>query len=249
MSEERDYTAGDSIPVDDLVLGDSAVGHDAAEVEANNVSGTLAPGNHLLKVVGFGKEAKKVLKKTFINGKAVSYETLQVSVRLADVNNTGVIFQSLLLPPNDAQSALYYNHGTNDKGKAEGFLASVFYQFIGRVFPGQVEKGKPLPPIARSLKNWLGKQAWATVEMDKGGYQKEGIDPETDEPYAPSEPRPQIKMFSFRDYVPGQPCPLGSEASKGASKPASKTTRQPAMAGAGVSSNGVAAIDNGLMDI
>lgn len=241
MSQNHDYTAGEPIPVEDLVIqGDATVEHSADEAESNNVVGTLPPGNYLLRVAGFGKDAKPVQKTTFINGQKVAYVATQISVRLVDEANTGSIWQNLLLPPADKTHLHYYNHGKNANGKAEGFLASVFFHFVGRIIPGSAEKGKPLGPVARNLKNWLNKKVWATIEMDKGGFVRDGIDEKTGLPYAPTEPRPVVKMFSFREHREGEPCPLpavagaqGSQATQ--AKGQSHTqARQPAMAGASV---------------
>lgn len=260
MSSGYDYTAGDSIPVpsdadvkaEDLVIGgDAAIDHDADEAESSGAFGDLLPGIYLLTVAGFGKTEKK-LHDTHFNGQPVNYEAWQVSVRFTDSHNTGSIFNHFRLPPNGGNDLLLYNHGTNAAGKAGGFMSAVFGHFIQRLIPGSYEKGKPLSLNARALKNWVGRKVWAVVEdaqapADPG---KVKIDKKTGLPFPP---KPQIKLYSFRQFD-GDTNPPDDlvKLAEASNRRAAKATPQPAMAAAGSPSvNGHASHepDDGLGDI
>ena len=210
---DYDYTAGDSIPESALdaenfsIGGTGAVDYDSRQIEEENSFHDLEPGNYLLKVVGFGKVELKA-KTTHINGQAVQYSAPQVEVRLADANNLGGRIRAFfLLPPDDAVFLKYYNQGGNEKGspQSKGFFAKQFRQFIDNLFPGTAYttvKGQVvLSDQARSLGNWKGRLIWAQVEMGKASA---NVDPTTGDPYPA---RAQIKMFSYRAYVEGRPCP------------------------------------------
>lgn len=213
--ENYDYTAGDSIPeealnAENFVIGGSgAIDHDAAKVEAENSFHDLEPGNYLLKVTGFGKVELKS-KTTWINGQAVQYNAPQVEVRFADANDpSGRIRAFFLLPPDDPTFLKYYNQGGNEKGSPQsvGFFAKQFSQFINDLFPGEafdVVNGRTvLSAKVKQLSNWKGRMVWAQVEM--GRENPNAINPTTGEPYPV---RTQIKMYSYRTYVAGEPCPL-----------------------------------------
>lgn len=252
-------TPGDSIPpenIEDMEIGggDYAYQTDSQQVAEDNVSGTLEPGNYLLKLVRFGGKVETKEYNVFLNGQKARYISKSLSVMLADSEGTGVIFQNLVLPPDDPAQMNAYCHGkkkADDKGNG-GFFANQFVNFLGALIPNSIVKGEPMAPIARKLSNWKDQLVWAQVEMDKGGYVKEGIDQATGKAFAPTEPRPQVKLFSFRPHVAGEPCPFKTNPADKAAKPSSKPAEKPSLVGAGVSTNGyrpAPAIDNGVDDV
>lgn len=241
MSTGYDYTAADVAAAPSSTVGAPIPGATAGGIDLMNMEiadtapavsldeadaagfGNLPPGNYLLKVAGFGPNPQMKPMKTFLNGKAAAYNSLMISVRLVDVGGKGSIFENLFLPPSDPAQLVAYNEGTNAKGTGKGFVAGTLYQFLGHLIPGSVEKGKPLSPIARKPANWINRLIWAQVEMEKEGFQKEGIDPKTDKPFEPLPPRPRVRLRSYREYVEGQPCPYHDDPAT-APAPAPKPT-------------------------
>lgn len=250
--EEHDYTAGDSIPesalnADDFVIGGSGeVAADTAKTEAENVFWDLEPGNYLLRVTGFGKiESRR--KDTFVNAQPVGYDAFQVEVRFCDDAAPGGRIRSyFLLPPEAPADLLGYNHGTNEKGTAEGFQMKIFDQFIKNLLGDQAfvidpkTGSKRLSDYAKKIVHWKGRKVWAQVEAGKS-FGPPKINPTTGEPFPA---RDQIKLFSFKPFVEGQGVPYTTDPGKGKAKAA---PRPAAVAVAAPAANGFASSGLGVI--
>jgi hypothetical protein len=184
-----------------LVIDDGAViDHDADQSEKNAEERKYfhieQPGTYRLKVVGFGKTTKE-LKKCFTQGQPRQFEATQVVVRFGDVRDVRYqITDSFLLPPGNPNDLRDYNYGsTQQDGSTSGFHAEKFGHFINRLVGG-FQKGQKLPPAARELRQWLGREIEAEVKIQKA---REGdkVDPATGKKVI-YQARAQIALYSYR---------------------------------------------------
>lgn len=174
-----DYTADDRAPagevdLDQFEIPDVETIHKSADqlYEENSGFTSIPVGVHVVEVIGFmikkGQSSPftRIVKDQFVNGKRESLDTNAITVKLGLVGNKNAqVLVNFWLPPSDpAKLRVYYEGASKDGGKA-GFMAGNFYRFIESIgFP--YPPGGSLPPEARKIKNWIGRQV--KVEVVKG---------------------------------------------------------------------------------
>ncbi len=223
----RTYTGetpfGGSDDADDLdgfeiAEGAIAPTRSAEEIEQERGFKEIPPGEHLLKVIGFltRKDASgPVLRKhkdAWFGDRRESYECDSVTIKLGLASDPSYqVLESFTLPPGDAHGLKCYYESTSKQGgkpSAKGFEASKFFHFLERLgFP--YPKGGKLPPEARKLGNWKGREIVGTI-VAGAPYQ----DQTTGEEKPGSS---KVQLFSYRP----------AESTKAAYSRASELATQP----------------------
>jgi hypothetical protein len=190
----NDTPFGDSNEVDNFEIADNAAPAQTAEdITRENVYSDVPPGEHVLQVFGFSGAPKYDYYKVDVNGVMMSYEAASIRVRycLPHAPKT-TIEDYFVLPPSDPNQMIAYTDGVPPGKKMKGFNAKKFYQFIGSLgwpYPA----GGNLPPDARKLGNWKGRQIRAVAQLGTPYEEKVNGVPTGNM----KQGRPQVKLFSY----------------------------------------------------
>jgi hypothetical protein len=161
----------------------------------------------------------------------MSYEAASIRVRycLPHAPKT-TIEDYFVLPPSDPNQMIAYTDGVPPGKKMKGFNAKKFYQFIGSLgwpYPA----GGNLPPDARKLGNWKGRQIRAVAQLGTPYEEKVNGVPTGNM----KQGRPQVKLFSYAPGSgPGPVTPAGRPAAAGhgdGRDPRRRRARRPLMGG------------------
>lgn len=201
-----DYTQGQAESVEDLVIGgDVVLEHDADTTEAlaeERQFFNLEPGTHTCVITGFitpKDKGPRKLVSLFMSGQERKVELYSVIVKFGEVSDPRhQVTDQFYLPPDNKTDLQWYNFGSpsTKPNSPAGFHAEKFGHFLNRVFGG-FSKGQPIPPDARVLKNWVGRQVQLEVVAGKDDGR---VDPSTGKPYPP---RTQVKLYSYRSVGSG----------------------------------------------
>lgn len=216
-----DFPTEEPVPSDplDIQLPGVAFESDADEIEQaaedNKFLQIEKPGTYRLRVVKIAK-AERGKKTVFLNGKSTFFDAWTITVIFGDARDIRhQISDQFVLPATTDRSDLEaYNKGTTkNDGKYVGFYADKTGHFLSRLVGG-FGKGQAIPPFARDMRNWLGRDVLADVLISK--RREKGKDSKTGE-MTYYEPRPQVDLFSYRTAPPldGQaPAPQEQESTE-----------------------------------
>ncbi len=191
----------------EIAEGAIAPTRSAEEIEQESGFKEIPAGEHLLKVIGFltkksdpGPVVRKY-KDAWFGDRRESFECDSVTVKLGLASDTShQVLESFTLPPGDAHGLKCYYEGTSKQGggpQAKGFEARKFFHFLERLgFP--YPKGGKLPPEARKLGNWKGREIVGTI-IAGVPYEKKTQDQTTGvETIEVKQGSSKVLLFSYR---------------------------------------------------
>lgn len=189
----------EEISLDELSFAPPTAIQTAREIEEESGNDEPPSGEHRFRVLGV-ESAKRVDRDVYVGGQLKSYHTFGGMLNLARADKPSQKIRAYVeLPPNAPDEFDAYYHGkkmVEAKG-AGGFLAKQFFHLVEALgFP--VAKGQPLPAEACAVRNWVGRELYATVQPGRDDQVR--INPRTGAPYPV---RNEIKAFSYRSLAEG----------------------------------------------
>jgi hypothetical protein len=199
---------GEDIPVpfgedEDLQIADTVAPIDADQtIQAQRPFGDIPHGTHELVITGRLNNGTDTYVNCTVKDprsgaeRTIGYTTRKVTIKIAMASDPkATTLFDLYFPPTsgDPDHALGYWHGIPKGKKSPGWHAHTFRLLVDKAI-APWPQGQPMPPMARSFSNWVGRHFIGTIDpaepyTDKNGQAKPGS--------------PSLNQRSFRP-APGQ---------------------------------------------